>query len=157
MIIIIIIIIIEIKDSIKKLETIRNLICLLPVPNRDTLQVLLNLLDKVRANSSSSNLNEANDEAKNSSGNKMDSFNLAMVFGPNILRQVNNSSISSSNVINNTSRNMTNSKLNDMGFDKYKLIDDIDSVISVTKYLIENQKKIFHVTLKLYFFSFSFF
>ena len=41
----------KVKDPAQKLETVRHLVCLLPVPNRDTLQVLLKLLDKVRAHS----------------------------------------------------------------------------------------------------------
>lgn len=63
----------------------------------------------------------------------MDSFNLAMVFGPNLLKKHKLSSVS------------TNIKSNDFS-DKFNLIDDIDSVISVTKYLIENQDFIFTVS-----------
>lgn len=104
------------------------LVCLLPVPNRDTLQVLLKLLDKVRANASNSD----------STGNKMDAFNLAMVFGPNLLKKHCGSGMISV-------RGISSGKLNDMS-DKYNLIDDIDGVISVTKYLIEHQTELFHVS-----------
>ena len=102
--------------------------CLLPVPNRDTLQILLNLLDKVRANS-------LDTDEPQQSGNKMDAFNLAMVFGPNLLNKHSSSQTGSV-----AHRGLSS------GVDKYNhLIDDIDSVISVTKYLIENQNLIFHV------------
>jgi hypothetical protein len=45
----------------------------------------------------------------------------------------------------------SNSKhLNDYTSDKYSLIDDIDSVISITKYLIENQDAIFFIDSELH-------
>ncbi len=45
----------------------------------------------------------------------------------------------------------SNSKhLNDYASDKYSLIDDIDSVISITKYLIENQDAIFFIDSELH-------
>ena len=110
-----------ITDLAKRIEATRHLVCLLPVPNRDTLEVLLKLLDKVRTNSSQ---------------NRMDAFNLAMVFGPNLLKK------------NKPSHAI--SKLGgDHSSDKYSLIDDIDSVISVTKYLIENHQFIFNVRQKI--------
>ena len=105
------------------------LICLLPVPNRDTLQVLLKLLDRVRANATNSE----------STGNKMDAFNLAMVFGPNLLKKHCGSGQISV-------RGISSGKLTDMS-DKYNLIDDIDAVISVTRYLIEHQNDLFHVSV----------
>lgn len=122
----------KIKDEAKKLEMISLLVCLLPVPNRDTLQVLLKLLDKVRANASNSD----------STGNKMDAFNLAMVFGPNLLKKHCGSGMISV-------RGISSGKLNDMS-DKYNLIDDIDGVISVTKYLIEHQTELFHIESHLH-------
>ena len=120
------------KDEAKKLEAMRYLICLLPVPNRDTLQVLLKLLDNVRSNSKM----EQKDGPKKS-GNKMDSFNLAMVFGPNLLKK------------HKIAQGASNGKPNDFSSDKFNLIDDIDSVISVTKYLIEQQNSLFHVKFRL--------
>lgn len=128
----------KIKDADKKLQVIRLLICLLPVPNRDTLQMLLNLLDKVRANSCIQLSSDSNSNKTEYTGNKMDSFNLAMVFGPNLLKKsVGNGQISA--------RGLSSGKLNDYSSDKYNLIDDIDSVISVTKYLIENQNDLFQI------------
>ena len=72
----------KIKDNEQKLATVRLLVCLLPVPNRDTLQVLLKLLDKVRNHSNPIVKEDPNQHSPCSStigGNKMDSFNLAMV------------------------------------------------------------------------------
>ena len=122
----------KLKDSSQRLEAVRHLICLLPVPNRDTLQVLLKLLDNVR-NHSSPVLDENETQT---GGNKMDAFNLAMVFGPNLLKKHKVSQTQSNNP-NHLS-------------DKYSLIDDIDSVISVTKYLIENQNSIFYIEAGLH-------
>ncbi|CAF0788043.1 unnamed protein product [Brachionus calyciflorus] len=123
----------KITDRNLRLEIVRNLICLLPVPNRDTLEVLLKLLDKIRSYAEPINEND-----KIIGGNKMDAFNLAMVFGPNLLKKHKLSQIS------------LNSKANDMTNDKYNIIDDIDSVISVTKYLIENQDLIFSIDSALH-------
>lgn len=92
----------------------RSLICLLPVPNRDTLELILRLLDQVRLNAQP----RLSESGRSIGGNKMDAFNLAMVFGPNLLNKKSSGS--------------------NQGHDKYNLIDDIDSVISVTKFLIEN-------------------
>lgn len=132
----------KIKDVKKKLGAIRLLICLLPVPNRDTLQILLHLLDKVRANACTdpSRTTPEKSGSTDFTGNKMDSFNLAMVFGPNLLKKhCGNGNVSS--------RVISNSKINDYSSD---LIDDIDSVISVTKFLIENQNEIFHIDSSLH-------
>ena len=58
----------------------------------------------------------------------MDSFNLAMVFGPNILQK----------------RKQLNNK--EFALDKNALVDDIEAVIAVTKFLIDNQSFMFHVS-----------
>jgi hypothetical protein len=132
----------KIKDTSKKLQIIRYLICLLPVANRDTLQVLLKLLDKIRMYSAPKQLSAEDDDkqASKTVGNKMDAFNLAMVFGPNLLKK------------SNKPAQMTSShgRLSDhfgASTDKYNMIDDIDSVISITKYLIENHNIIFNVSV----------
>lgn len=129
----------EITNRVLRLEMTRYLIFLLPVPNRDTLEVLLKLLDKVRSFSE-----PVSQSDKTIGGNKMDAFNLAMVFGPNLLKKYKLSQIS------------LNTKPNELQNDKYNIIDDIDSVISVTKYLIENQNIIFNVSLNfivIYYFT----
>lgn len=51
-----------------------------------------------------------------------------MIFGPNILQK----------------RKQLSNK--EYLIDKYSLIDDIESVISITKYLIENQNYLFYVS-----------
>jgi hypothetical protein len=124
----------KIKDNEKRLQAVRYLICLLPVPNRDTLEILLQLLDKIKVNSNK----ESSPDKKTTTGNKMDAFNLAMVFGPNILKK------------HKLGSNSSSSKLNDYATDKYNLIDDIDSVISCTKYLIENTNSLFYIESNLH-------
>lgn len=103
---------------------------MLPVPNRDTLEMLLKLLDKVR---------------QHSDVNRMDAFNLAMVFGPNLLKKHKLNNMPTSFKSGNASHTSTSS-MHGSAIDKYNLIDDIDSVISATKYLIENQHLIFSVS-----------
>ncbi|RNA09462.1 Rho GTPase-activating 6, partial [Brachionus plicatilis] len=118
----------KIANRALRLEMTRYIICLLPVPNRDTLEVLLKLLDRIK-----SHAEPVNQRDKIVGGNKMDAFNLAMVFGPNLLKKHKLSQIS------------LNTKPNELQNDKYNIIDDIDSVISVTKFLIENQSLIFNI------------
>lgn len=108
------------SEATKKFDLIRSLIFLLPVPNRDTLELILKLLDKIRQHSQP----VFDADAKQIGGNKMDAFNLAMVFGPNLLKKHKTSSSTPS--------------AHELGHDKFNLIDDIDAVISVTKFLIEN-------------------
>jgi hypothetical protein len=60
-----------------------------------------------------------------------------MVFGPNLLKKHKPSL---------AANGLGNSSLED----KYNLIDDIDSVISVTKYLIENQNLLFEIDSALH-------
>lgn len=91
--------------------------------NRDTLELILKLLDQVRKHSQPI----MTAEGKQIGGNKMDAFNLAMVFGPNLLKKSTTGSSSS-----------TSSSSSSSTQDKFNLIDDIDAVISVTKFLIEN-------------------
>lgn len=91
--------------------------------NRDTLELILKLLDQVRKHSQPI----MTAEGKQIGGNKMDAFNLAMVFGPNLLKKSTTGSSSSTSSSSSSTQ------------DKFNLIDDIDAVISVTKFLIENQ------------------
>jgi hypothetical protein len=81
-------------------------------------------------------------------GNKMDSFNLAMVFGPNLLKKHNHHAKPSAAqfAAQAFGSHLSKAAGGDMAsHDKYHLIDDIDAVISVTKYLIENQAHIFSI------------
>lgn len=67
----------------KQIDVTRMLISLLPVANRDTLWALLQFLYKVAEHST-----DALDEnGQTLPGNKMDSHNLATLFGPNILHK----------------------------------------------------------------------
>ena len=61
------------------------------------------------------------------------------MFGPNLLKKHKI-----------TQGNSSSKHLNDYTADKYSLIDDIDSVISITKYLIENQDAIFYIDADLH-------
>lgn len=128
------------------------MICLLPVPNRDTLETILKLLDQVRINSQPIKVNDQSQIDKNekqqqqhTGGNKMDAFNLAMVFGPNLLKKHNNHhKMSCGSAFGSIkSKHLSN-------YDKYNLIDDIDSVISITKYLIEHQNLLFTIDCYLH-------
>jgi len=125
----------KISDAGKKLEIIRSLVGLLPVANRDTLELILKLLDQVRKHSQPI----MTAEGKQIGGNKMDAFNLAMVFGPNLLKKSTTGSSSS-----------TSSSSSSSTQDKFNLIDDIDAVISVTKFLIENHTGLFTIDASLH-------
>nr|NP_001033802.2 Rho GTPase activating protein at 102A, isoform C [Drosophila melanogaster]ABC65828.2 Rho GTPase activating protein at 102A, isoform C [Drosophila melanogaster] len=73
----------RIRNRRLQLEAISHLIRLLPIPHRDTLYVLLVFLAKVAAHSDDIWSTEG---CCLTLGNKMDSYNLATVFAPNILR-----------------------------------------------------------------------
>ncbi|XP_043063556.1 rho GTPase-activating protein 6 isoform X2 [Drosophila ficusphila] len=73
----------RIRNRRLQLEAISHLIRLLPIPNRDTLYVLLVFLAKVAAHCDDT---WSTDKNCLMVGNKMDSNNLATVFAPNILR-----------------------------------------------------------------------
>lgn len=107
---------------------------MLPVPNRDTLELILKLLDKLRQHAQP----VFGADGQQIGGNKMDSFNLAMVFGPNLLKKHTNNATSSKSSASNSSASSAHHHDVMSGADKFNLIDDIDAVISVTKYLIEN-------------------
>ncbi|XP_069130193.1 rho GTPase-activating protein 4-like [Argopecten irradians] len=67
----------------EQILSLKYLVYLLPVPNRDTLFALLSFLSNVDAHSTDS-VDENNEALP---GNKMDSHNLATLFGPNILHK----------------------------------------------------------------------
>ncbi|XP_067125142.1 rho GTPase-activating protein 6-like isoform X1 [Centruroides vittatus] len=69
------------KDENKQLDIIRYLIYLLPVQNRDTLWTLLHFLSIVAQNAADT----CSTNGVRQLGNRMDSSNLATLFGPNIL------------------------------------------------------------------------
>lgn len=67
-----------------QISALRLLCCLLPAPNRDTLKVLLEFLAGV-AQCAEDSIDEKGNEIP---GNKMNSKNLAIIIGPNILHKV---------------------------------------------------------------------
>ncbi|XP_071485880.1 uncharacterized protein [Diadema antillarum] len=64
-------------------EALRLLVYLLPIAHRDTLRALLEFLRDVAMHSA----DVTHEDGSEQQGNKMDSINLATVFGPNILRR----------------------------------------------------------------------
>ncbi|XP_074651456.1 rho GTPase-activating protein 6-like isoform X2 [Tubulanus polymorphus] len=74
----------KLKTSESQLSALRLLVSLLPVPNRDTLWALVKFLLKVSEHSSPT-FDETGQELP---GNKMDTHNLATLFGPNILHKI---------------------------------------------------------------------
>ncbi|XP_064608264.1 rho GTPase-activating protein 6-like [Liolophura sinensis] len=70
-------------ESTKQALAVKMLVALLPVPNRDTLWALLRFLNKVVEHSTDT----IDEHGKLLPGNKMDSHNLATLFGPNILHK----------------------------------------------------------------------
>ncbi|XP_052795621.1 uncharacterized protein LOC128228372 [Mya arenaria] len=67
----------------RQLEITRMLVSLLPVPSRDTLWALLQFLNNVEKHSTDA----VDERGETLPGNKMDSHNLATLFGPNILHK----------------------------------------------------------------------
>lgn len=109
---------------IDQTEMLHLLLNLLPVCNRDTLWALLKFLVKI-ADNAADRLSETKDFL---AGNKMDSHNLATLFGPNILR------------------------LTKTGKDYEFLVENVSrvrercDVILVVKSLIDNNDKLFEVS-----------
>lgn len=109
----------------RRLEVLRFLIALLPVVNRDTLYLLLNFLHTVTLHS-----NDRLDEyGKVLQGNKMDSHNLARLFGPNILHQSKNTEFAVENEGAKTA---------------------CADIIEVTETLIDNYSTLFEVIMTYY-------
>ncbi|XP_067132675.1 rho GTPase-activating protein 6-like isoform X2 [Centruroides vittatus] len=109
---------------IGRVEMLQLLLNLLPVTNRDTLWALLNFLVKV-ADNSSDRLSENKEFLP---GNKMDSHNLATLFGPNILRMTKTGK-DYEFLVENVSR-----------------VQERCDVILVVKSLIDNNEKLFEVS-----------
>ncbi|CAM1314997.1 ARHGAP6 (predicted) [Pycnogonum litorale] len=78
----------RLREKQDQRDALQYLICLLPIPNRGTLWSLLKFLSKVASFSEDS----ADLSGETVTGNKMDSHNLATLFGPNILRSYKSSS-----------------------------------------------------------------
>ncbi|XP_065196809.1 uncharacterized protein LOC135828283 [Sycon ciliatum] len=72
----------KIDDQKRQAAVLRGLVCLLPMCNRDTLHELLGFLHHV----SDFAEDQVNPDGSVTPGHKMDMGNLAVVFGPNIMR-----------------------------------------------------------------------
>ncbi|XP_025086406.1 LOW QUALITY PROTEIN: rho GTPase-activating protein 36-like [Pomacea canaliculata] len=73
----------KLEDREQQAEAVRLLLTLLPPANRDTLWALLRFLATVHRHSADS----TDGKGREVSGNKMDSHNLATLFGPNVLHR----------------------------------------------------------------------
>ncbi|XP_038055442.1 rho GTPase-activating protein 6-like [Patiria miniata] len=67
----------------QRLRALQLLVYLLPTANRDTLHALLEFLNRVSKNAA----DYVDEDGNEVQGNKMDTHNLATLFGPNILRK----------------------------------------------------------------------
>lgn len=103
------------------------LCCLLPIPNRDTLKVLLEFLADV-AQCSEDTLDENGVEIP---GNKMNSKNLAIIIGPNILHKVKG-------------------QHHDFLVEDKARADERKEVIDVVQDMIENHDKLFEISAEVY-------
>ncbi|XP_077984632.1 uncharacterized protein LOC144439232 [Glandiceps talaboti] len=74
----------NIENAEKRVRVLHYLVCLLPLTYADTLYVLMKFLSKVASSAKDSIDADGNE----SPGNKMDSHNLATLFGPNILHKL---------------------------------------------------------------------
>lgn len=113
------------KDKNKQLDIFRYLIYLLPVQNRDTLWTLLHFLSNVAQNA----LDTRNVNGVWQTGNKMDSSNLATLFGPNILHT-----------------SQKKGKDYEFAVERAYKAEECCDVINVVQNLIDNYKKLFTVT-----------
>uniref|UniRef100_T1JCG3 Rho-GAP domain-containing protein n=1 Tax=Strigamia maritima TaxID=126957 RepID=T1JCG3_STRMM len=108
-----------------QIEALRYLIQLLPSPNCDTLHALLQFLSKVAVNSE----DHISSSGEKMFGNKMNSTNLATLFGPNVLHTVKGgAAVDREFVVLASSR-----------------ADERIDVISAVKTMIDNTKALFHV------------
>ncbi|KAH9492629.1 Rho GTPase-activating protein 6, partial [Bulinus truncatus] len=112
------------KDEHKRHNALRLLISMLPVANRDTLWALLRFLATVSQHAS-----DATDEkGEIIAGNKMDSHNLATLFGPNILHRTK----------------ATNDK--ELMSESAERVEQSKEIIEVVKDLIDNHHELFEIS-----------
>ncbi|XP_076824652.1 uncharacterized protein LOC143470411 isoform X2 [Clavelina lepadiformis] len=111
----------------ERMSSLRSLIWLLPLTNRDTLLTLLNFLALV-----ASHADVTTDDAGNKvQGNKMGTANLATIFGPNILHRHKKSTQSSNE--------------NQYQVQSLEKAEDSSAVIKVVEDLINNQTQLFQI------------
>nr|KAI8757403.1 rho GTPase-activating protein 6-like [Biomphalaria glabrata] len=112
------------KDEHKRHNALRLLISMLPVANRDTLWALLRFLATVCQHAA-----DATDEkGEVIAGNKMDSHNLATLFGPNILHRTKT----------------TNDK--ELMSESAERVEQSKEIIEVVKDLIDNHHELFEIS-----------
>nr|KAG5707766.1 hypothetical protein BaRGS_015926 [Batillaria attramentaria] len=114
----------KIEDRQRQAEAIRLLLTLLPPANRDTLWSLLRFLATVHRHSADT----VDSNGKEVHGNKMDSHNLATLFGPNVLHRAR----------------ATNEK--QFMAECAQQAEQSSEVISVTKDMIDNHYELFEIS-----------
>lgn len=110
-----------------QIAALRLLCCLLPIPNRDTLKVLLEFLAEV-AQCSEDSIDENGVEIP---GNKMNSKNLAIIIGPNILHKVKG-------------------QHHDFLVEDKARADERKEIIDVVQDMIENHDKLFEISAEIH-------
>ncbi|KAM7450627.1 Rho GTPase-activating protein 6 [Porites harrisoni] len=115
------------EDQSTQITALRLLCCLLPIPNRDTLKVLLEFLAEV-AQWSEDRIGENGVEIP---GNKMNSKNLAIIIGPNILHKVKG-------------------QHHDFLVEDKARADERKEIIDVVQDMIENHDKLFEISAEVH-------
>ncbi|BFZ24242.1 hypothetical protein BsWGS_27281 [Bradybaena similaris] len=117
----------RLKDEHKRHSAISLLISMLPIANRDTLWALLRFLAVVSQHA----VDVIDEKGRIVSGNKMDSHNLATLFGPNILHRT---------------RATTDKELISESVER---VEQSKEVIEVVKDMIENHHELFEISESL--------
>ncbi|GAB6027311.1 hypothetical protein CHUAL_001595 [Chamberlinius hualienensis] len=115
----------RIRNRRQQMDCLSNLIQLLPFVNRDTLWALLKFLNKVACNA----LDHRAETGEWVTGNKMDSHNLATLFGPNILHMAK-----------------PNLSQSEFQVESSKRAEERIEVIKVVRTMIDNYKELFEVS-----------
>lgn len=115
------------KNQETQIMALRLLCCLLPIPNRDTLKVLLEFLAEVAQYSEDTK----DDKGVEISGNKMNSKNLAIIIGPNILHKVKG-------------------QHHDFLVEDKARADERKEVIEVVQDMIEHHKELFEISAEMH-------
>ncbi|XP_071786856.1 rho GTPase-activating protein 6-like isoform X2 [Asterias amurensis] len=113
----------------QRLRALQLLVYLLPTANRDTLFALLDFLNKVAINA----FDTVDEDGNEVLGNKMDTHNLATLFGPNILRKTKGGQERDAHAIQEASEQVEESR----------------EVISVVQTMAENKDVIFQVPAEI--------
>ncbi|KAL8582231.1 hypothetical protein ACOMHN_036988 [Nucella lapillus] len=134
----------KIKEREKQAEAMRLMLTLLPVANRDTLWALLCFLLTVHHHSE----DRTDDSGQEMPGNKMDSQNLATLFGPNVLhclRAVNEKQLLAECAEQAEQSSEVIGVLKDL-IDNHTELFESSEVIGVLKDLIDNHTELFEIS-----------